>query len=503
MVAVATLASRFLGFLRDMTVAFALGAGPLSDAFFVAFRLPNLLRRLTGEGAMTLAFIPVFARVRQERGLDAAMRFSRAAFVWQAVILIVLCALAMVFAGPLTALTAPGFEKDPEIFARCVQLVRITFPYVIFISAVALCQGVLNSVGHFLSPALSPCLLNVVLMAAALLGWALGRPTEALAWGVLLAGVVQLAFQWPYMRRNGFTVLGPWRLWDRDVFRVFTLMGPSVFGAAVYQTNTVLITILASLLPFGSVSYLYYADRLVEFPLGVFGFAVSTAAMPSLAGLMAKGDRHGFLDTVSTTVGLTMFISIPAAVGLLALAEPVIHTLFGRGRFGPQDVLATSQALMAFAVGMPATSVARPLVSAFYAMEDTRTPVLAATVCLVFNAALGWVLMQFMAHAGLALAVAAASTLNAGLLLWAFGRRLGERPKVLVPALCNAALSVPLYLGAAWSCRLGGWSLALIPIWVGLYMLLAMLVGRPEARLLAETVWSRLARSGRQEQGGR
>jgi len=485
-------------------MAYALGAGPASDAFFVAFRLPNLLRRLSGEGAMTLAFIPVFARVRQERGLDAAFAFARSAFVWQALLLVMVTVLAVVLAGPLTALTAPGFAKDPALFEQCVRLVRICFPYVIFISAVALCQGLLNSVGHFLSPALSPCLLNVILAVAALGGAALGHPAEALAWGVLLAGAAQLAFQWPYLQRHGFHLRGPWAVVDRDVFRVFALMGPSVFGAAVYQTNTLLITILASLLPFGSVSWLYYADRLVEFPLGVFGFAVSTAAMPGLAALMARGDRQGFQDAVTSTLGLTLFISLPAAAGLMALADPLVLALFGRGRFGPEDVAATSQALLAFSLGMPSTSVARPLVSAFYAMEDTRTPVIMATACLAFNVVVGYGLMQLLAHAGLALSVALASGLNAGLLLWAFRRRLGRMPAILAPALWSLGLSLPVYAGAAWSARLGLWSLALIPLWAGLYIGLALAFRRPEARMLAEGLARWLAgRSSGRKTGGK
>ena len=494
----ATLLSRIAGFVRDMVVAFTLGAGPVSDAFFVAFRVPNLLRRLFGEGALTMAFIPIFARARQEQGLERAFSMARSTFVWQALILAVLTGLAIGLARPLTMLIAPGFSDDPAQFELTVRLVRICFPYVLLISAVALAMGVLNSLGHFLSPALSPVLLNLVLISAALAGYYTGGEVAVwLAWGVFAAGVVQLLFQIPFLRGRGFRLVGPMRLRDAYVGRVGRLMLPTVFGAAVYQVNIILSTMLASFLPSGSVTYLYYADRLVEFPLGVFGFALSTAAMPSLSALMARGDMDEYRRTVDMTLSLTLFISIPAAVGLVALGGPVIDLLFGRGAFTPADVAATSMALVAFCAGLPATSIARPLVSAFYAMEDTRTPVIVAALCVAVNIGLGYALMRHLGHVGLAIGVSASSWANALLLSWAFRRRMGRAPKVFRRMAAFGAVAAIMGGLAWWTAAWGKWSLSLIPLWALVYLGLSFAAGFPEARLLGGALSARLSRKRR------
>lgn len=481
-----------------MVVAFALGAGPVSDAFFVAFRVPNLLRRLFGEGALTMAFIPIFARARQEQGLDRAFELARSAFAWQALILAVLTGLTVALARPLTLLIAPGFSDDPAQFELTVQLVRICFPYVLFISAVALAMGVLNSLGHFLSPALSPVLLNLVLISAALTGYYSGGQVAVwLAWGVFAAGLAQLLFQIPFLHGRGFRIFGPMRLRDAYVGRVGRLMLPTVFGAAVYQVNIILSTMLASFLPSGSVTYLYYADRLVEFPLGVFGFALSTAAMPSLSALMAKGKTDEYRRTVDMTLALTLFISIPSAVGLVALSAPVIDLLFGRGAFTPADVGATSMALMAFCLGLPATSIARPLVSAFYAMEDTRTPVVIAALCVVVNIGVGFTLMRPLGHLGLALGVSSASWANAVLLSWAFRRRMGRAPKIFRRMAAFGATAGVMGAAAWWTASWGKWSLSLIPLWALVYIGLSYAAGFPEARLLGDALTGRLLRQRR------
>lgn len=491
----ATLASRMLGFARDLVIAFALGAGPLSDAFFVAFRVPNLLRRLFGEGALTMAFIPVFTRVKAERGLDAAYAMARSAFVWQGAVLGVLTLLAVAGAEYITFIIAPGFKADPELFATAAALTRICFPYVVFICAVALAMGILNSQGHFLSPALAPCILNVVLITAALAAVVSnGFVPEWLAWGVFAAGLAQLAFQLPFLHKAGYRFRGPFSLRDADVAKVAKLMGPSVFGAAVYQFGVVGGTMLASFLPFGSVSYLYYADRLVEFPLGVFGLAVSTAAMPHLASLAANGKDEEFLSAVGSALKLTLFISLPAAAGLAALGASIVATLFGHGEFGAHDVSATSMALSALCVGLPATSVARPMVAAFYARQDTLTPVKIAAVSLVANLATGAVFMQFLNHVGLALGLSVGSWVNALLLAQALERKVGNFGGVTRKAAIFAALAGCMGVAAWWSTRLGPWCLALIPVLAGLYFGLAMLFGLSEAGLLWSAVAGRIRR---------
>jgi putative peptidoglycan lipid II flippase len=372
-VAVATLASRIRGFVRDAVVAATLGAGLPADAFFVAFRVPNVLRRLFAEGSMTMSFIPVFQRLRSEKGEPAAFVMARSTLLWLLAVVGAVTLLAEAFAGPLTALIAPGFARNPGQLETAAALLRVCFPYILLISAVGLCMGILNSLGHFLTPALSPVVLNVCLIIAALTGWRFGwNVAWCLSWGVLAGGLCQFLSQLPALRAKGFSWRGE-RSWRHPgVARMGRLMLPTVFGAAVYQINTLLGTLLASFLAAGSISYLYYADRLVEFPLGVFGLAVSTAALPSLSALAATGKTEEFRGTLSSTLRLTLFVSLPAMAGLMALARPIVLLLFGRGRFDAAAVVATAQAVMAFALGLPFAALARPLASA-WAWGSIRT----------------------------------------------------------------------------------------------------------------------------------
>lgn len=498
-VAGATLFSRILGFLRDVIVAFALGAGLFADAFFVAFRIPNLMRRLFGEGSLTMAFIPVFSRVREEEGEEAAQQMARSAMAWLAAILIGITLVAELVAGPLTLAIAPGFAKNPELFATTVDLVRICFPYVLFICSVALCMGVLNAQGRFLAPAIAPAVLNVALITSALIGYYGGwNVAYAMAVGVLAGGVLQFAVQQPALARAGFSWRGVWSWKNRGVARMGLLMLPTVFGAAVYQLNILLGTLLASFLPVGSVSYLYYADRLVQFPLGVFGIAVSTAALPSLSSLAAKGEMDEFAGALRVSMGLTLFIALPAAAGLLALAEPIISLLFQRGAFTADAVGATAQALAAYSAGLPFIALSRPLVAGFYALEDTRTPVWIAVVCLAVNIGLGAALMGPLAHVGLALAVSVSSLMNFMLLFILLNRRMSRCSLGISSALktlllscgvgCGAWLSIGLDWGWDW------WWLVLIPVWVVLYIMLAKLVQLEEAVMLVDMVRSRVRR---------
>ncbi|MBU1041965.1 MAG: murein biosynthesis integral membrane protein MurJ [Proteobacteria bacterium] len=491
----ATLVSRILGFVRDLITAFTLGAGLFADAFFVAFRIPNLLRSLFAEGSLTLAFIPAFSRVRAEEGEERAREMARAVLAWLVSILTVITLLAMYFAPELTGLIAPGFERNPELLATTASLLRICFPYIVFISGVGLCMGILNALDHFFAPAFAPCILNIGFISFALIGWHFElNVAYALAWGVLASGLGQWLFQQPYLRRMGFSWRGPWRWFDPAVLRMGRLMLPSVFGSAVYQINLLLSTLLASFLPVGSISYLYYADRLVQFPVGVFGLAVSTAALPSLSRLCAEGKTDEYLSVIRSSLRLSLTISLPAMAGLIALSEPLIALLFGRGAFGPQAISSTSAALMAYGLGLPAIALVRPLVGAFYALEDTRTPVFVATLCVAVNILLGWALMQHLAHVGLALAVSVASCVNVALLSLLLRRRLGAWPMSLSTWLKCGAPSLVIGL-LAWSSsgtRLV-W-LLLIPVWALLYFLLARALGLDEARMLVEALGRRLRR---------
>ncbi|WP_237559858.1 murein biosynthesis integral membrane protein MurJ [Desulfohalovibrio reitneri] len=493
----ATLASRVLGFARDVVVAFALGAGAGADAFFVAFRLPNLLRRLFAEGSLTMAFIPVFTRLREKSGDKAAFALARSVQFWLLLILGGLTIAAVLLAEPLTALIAPGFVDDPARFGLTADLIRICFPYIILISAVGLCMGVLNSLDHFLMPALAPCALNVALIGSALSAWALGLSVpQALAWGVLLGGGAQWLMQQRALAARGFSWRGEWNPRAEGTGRVARLMGPTVFGAAVYQVNILLITLLASFLPEGSVSWLYYADRLVQFPLGVFGIAIATAALPGLSQLAARAEWERFGSTTDTALRLILLISLPSAAGLIGLAEPLVSLLFGRGAFTPADAQATASALIAYSAGLPAIALVRPLVSAFYALEDTRTPVLVAAVCMVLNVGLGWLLMGPMAHTGLALAVTVAGWANAGMLAWAYRVRIGGWPRAARSALICGLLSLGVGLGAWWSRELGGLvALMLIPAWAAAYLGAVRLAGLPEAKLLFDALRRRRGRA--------
>lgn len=494
-VSLATLASRVLGFVRDMATAWALGAGPLADAFFVAFRVPNLLRRLFGEGSLTMAFVPVFTRARRDGGDAEGFAMTRSVLVWLLAVLAVITVAAMVFAEPLTALIAPGFATNPDQLSLTAGLLRICFPYILFISVVALCMGVLNALGHFLAPALSPCLLNLALIAAALGAvWLDLSVPYMLAWGVLVGGALQLLLQVPYLRRFGFAWRGPWSWRHKGVARTGRLMLPTVFGAAVYQVNILIGTVLASLLTAGSISWLYYADRLVQFPLGVFGVAVSQAALPSLSGLAADNDMDGFQDALNASLRLTLFICLPATAGLAALAWPIVDVLFGRGAFGAADVSATAWALVAYGAGLPFFGLVRPLVSAYYALEDTRTPVIVATVCLVVYVAVGLALMRPMGHVGLALAVTVSSVVNVALLLWGLRRRFGPWARFARPSAKAAALSLAMGLGALATAGLGWKAVALIPAWGVAFALACVLLKVPEALLYWEAVRRRIRR---------
>ncbi|WP_027369616.1 murein biosynthesis integral membrane protein MurJ [Desulfovermiculus halophilus] len=494
----ATLLSRILGFVRDLIVAFALGAGPLADAFFVAFRLPNLLRRLFAEGSLTMAFVPVFTRIRHDQGMDEAQRMARSTLFWLVLILGGITAAALIWARPLTLIVAPGFAQDPAVLDSAVHLVRICFPYILFISAVALSMGVLNSMGHFLAPALAPCFLNLSMILASLIGvWAGLSVPVCLAWGVLAAGVVQWLIQLPALHARGIVWRGEWSPSHPGVRRVGRLMLPTVFGAAVYQLNVVLNTVLASFLVQGSISYLYYADRLVQFPLGVFGLAVSTAALPSLSSLLAREQRVEFVRTLQTTVNLLLFISLPAAAGLIGLSLPMVDVLFGRGAFDPGAVQATSAALIGYSLGLPAFCAVRSLVSALYALEDTRSPVWAAVVSLGINLGLGLLLMQFIAHVGLAVAVSLASWANVLLLGRALNRHVGRwfglQPGLLWMTGLSVVLGLACSLAASW-----GWpSLACIPLFAGAYMTAARMLHLPEAEMILSTLGRKLGKGSR------
>lgn len=424
------MASRVAGFVRDVVIAQAFGAGVGADAFFVAFRIPNFLRRLFAEGAFAQAFVPVLSEYRAQREI-ADVR-DLAAHVSGALIgALALVAVVGVLAAPvLIAVFAPGFLADPEKYALAVEMVRITFPYVFFISLVAFAGGILNTWGRFAIPAVTPVLLNLSLIGAALwLAPVLEIPVVALAWGVLVAGVVQLAFQFPFLAALGMLVRPRLRRAHEGVARVFALILPAVFGVSVSQINLLVDTIIASFLVTGSVSWLYFSDRMVEFPLGVFGIALATVILPHLSRQHASTAPESFSDTLDWALRLVVLLAAPAAVGLGLLAAPILTTLFQYGAFSAHDVEMAARSLLAFASGLLAFIAVKVLATGYFSRQDTRTPVRVGVVAMLSNIGLNLALVVPFAHAGLALATTLAAFINAGLLLRGLVVRGVYRPR--------------------------------------------------------------------------
>lgn len=424
-VGLATLLSRVFGFIRDMVVAGFFGAGPATDAFFVAFRIPNLLRRLFAEGSLTIAFIPVFTGYLK-RSKKEAVEFASIAFTLLSIILALVSVAGIVLSPWIVKIMAPGFADAPDTYALTVFLTRLMFPYIFFISLVALCMGILNSFRHFAAPALAPVILNICIIAAAfLLKDCFRDPILSLAVGVMAGGVLQLAMQFPFLLKVGARLRPNFHFNHPGIKRIGILMLPAVFGAAVYQASIFISTILASLLPEGSVSYLYYADRVVQLPLGVFAIAVGTASLPSFSEQVAGGDYTELKRTIAFSLRLILFVTIPAMVALIVLRVPIMSVLFQRGKFDAASTVLTAQALLYYAVGLWAFSCIRVIVSAFYALQDTRTPVKIAVVALLINVIISIALMFPMKHAGLALATSIASAVNVVILAVILKRKVG------------------------------------------------------------------------------
>ena len=422
----ATLASRVLGYARDMVVARAFGAGPLTDAFFVAFRIPNLLRRLLGEGALSTAVIPVFTASLTRESRAAFTRMVRAVLGAGTLTLCLVTLAGMAAAPWIVACLTPGWAADPPLVGLAVQLTRLMFPYLLLVGLAALATGLLNAHHRFFTAAAGPAVLNVGMIGAVLLlARRMDPPILALAIGVLAGGLGQLLVQLPEVRRLGVPLRpsGEWR--HPAVREIARRLAPAAFGLAAVQVTVLVNTLLASLLPAGTVSYLYYADRVVEFPLGVFGIALATAALPTMAVQAARGETRALVETVGFSLRLAAFVAVPATAGLLVLGEPIVRLLFARGAFGAPEAAATTQALVGYAVGLPAFSATRLVAQAFYALGDTRTPVLVGLGSVAVNVVLALMLMEPLAQGGLALASSLAAYANLAALAWALRRRLG------------------------------------------------------------------------------
>lgn len=456
-----TLISRVTGLARDVVLAMVIGASAPADAFFVAFRVPNFFRRIFAEGAFSQAFVPVYAEY-QSRGRDAESRAFLDRVTGTLAASLLLATILGVIGAPLVVtLLAPGFLASPEKHELTVAILRISFPYLGFISLVALAAGILNTHKRFAAAAFTPVLLNLCLIAAAL--WVaprLGDAGIALAWGVFVAGVLQLMFQLLPLRRIGRLPRPRLGFRDQGVRRVMRLMLPAIFGSSVAQVNMLVNTLLASYLVTGSVSWLWYSDRLMEFPLGVFGIALATVILPSLSRRHVDSSPQAFSELLDWALRWTVLVGVPASVGLIVLAKPILATLFLYRSFGVHDVEMTAGALIAFAAGLLGFISVKILASGFYARQNTATPARIAALSLLANILLSLALIQPLAHIGLALAISLAAFVNAGLLfsvLWRAGvyRPLpGWGAHALRVGLAATAMAALLNWGAG---ELDGW----------------------------------------------
>jgi putative peptidoglycan lipid II flippase len=454
-IGLATLASRVLGFVRDMVVALVFGAGPVTDAFFVAFRIPTILRRLLGEGALSTAVIPVFTEFDVRKTRPELLRMMRAVLGAALITLSVTTLLGMVAAPWVVRVIAPGFASDPGQADLAAFLTRVMFPYLILVGLAALAMGALNARGRFFAAALGPAIANAGMIVSVLaLASRTHPPILSLAIGVLVGGLGQLLVQLPSLRACGLLVGPSSELRHPALARVARLLLPSVFGLAALQVMVFVNTLLASLLPAGSISFLYYADRVMEFPLGVFGIALASASLPAMARQAASGDTRGVATTMSFALRLSVYVSLPATVGLVVLSRPITRILFERGRFGPEDTAATAAALVAYALGLVGFAGARIAAQAFYALSEPGTAVRVGALSIAVNAVAALALMRPMGHAGLALAASIGSYFNLVALVWVARRRLGPLGgrQLLASTLRISAASLPML---AW-CLLAG-----------------------------------------------
>ncbi len=446
--------SRVLGFARDMFIAAILGTGPVADAFFVALKLPNLFRRLFGEGAFNAAFVPTFAGTLAAEGPDTARRIAEQALAMMAVFLGALTLLGILLMPQIMTVLAPGFSADPAKFTLAVEMTRITFPYLLLICLVALLSGVLNGLNKFAMAAGAPVLFNVVSMATLwLLTASVAPPGHALAWGVTLSGVLQLILVAHACAVSGMKLRMPRPRLTPEMRVLLRRMAPGIVGAGVTQLNLAVDVIIASLLPGGSVSFLYYADRVNQLPLGVIGAAVGTALLPLLSRQVRAGEEDASRATLNQAIEISLVLTLPAALALAVTSGPIVAALFGRGAFGAEAVTATSAALTVFAIGLPAYVLAKAFAPGFFARGDTSTPVKIGMAAVALNLALNLALMYPLAHVGVALATALAAVFNAGLLgfiLWRRGHFVPSarlRSRILRMAVASGAMAAVLWFG--------------------------------------------------------
>ncbi|AHM73674.2 murein biosynthesis integral membrane protein MurJ [Yersinia hibernica] len=414
-----TMFSRVLGFARDAIVARVFGAGMATDAFFVAFKLPNLLRRIFAEGAFSQAFVPILAEYKSQQGEEATRTFVAYVSGLLTLILAVVTVLGMLAAPWVIFITAPGFTDTPDKFALTSALLRVTFPYILLISLASMVGAVLNTWNRFSIPAFAPTFLNISMIGFALFAAPyFNPPVMALAWAVVVGGVLQLGYQLPHLKKIGMLVLPRLSLHDAGVWRVMRQMGPAILGVSVSQISLIINTIFASFLVSGSVSWMYYADRLMEFPSGVLGVALGTILLPSLAKSFSSGNHDEYSKLMDWGLRLCFLLALPSAVALGILAKPLVVSLFQYGKFSAFDAMMTQRALVAYSVGLMGLIVVKVLAPGFYSRQNIKTPVKIAIITLIITQIMNLIFIGPLKHAGLSLSIGLGACLNASLLYW-------------------------------------------------------------------------------------
>ncbi len=454
-VAAITMISRVFGFIRDMVTANLFGASAAFDAFSVAFKIPNFMRRLFAEGSFSQAFVPVLAEYQKKKTQQELKQFLDAMCGTLSIVLFGVTILGIVFAPLVVRIFAPGFENQGDRFDLAVTMLRINFPYLMLVSLTAFSGAILNTHSRFWVAAFTPVLLNVCMILAAMyLSPKFQTPIIALAWGVLMAGVLQLVFQWPFLRQLKLMPKPNFNFGDPGVKRVLKLMVPALFGVSVGQINLLIDTLFASLLAIGSVSWLYYSDRLMEFPLGVFGVAISTVILPHLSRHHAEQSEHSFSETIDWALRMVLLVGVPAAVSLAVISGPLLSTLFQHGQFDSHAVLMSRQSLSAFAIGIAPFMLVKILAAGFYAKQDLRTPVRIGLIAMFANMAFNVALIWPLKHAGIALATSLAAVINTGCLYTVLRRRGYYKPRAgwkkfaVRLLIANAVLAAWLIFGA-------------------------------------------------------
>ena len=476
LIGVATTVSRLLGLVRETVLAWVFGASVSMqmDAFNVAFRIPNLLRDLFAEGAMTAAFVPTFTRTLTAHGKEAAWRVGNLVMNALVVITVFFVVLGIIFAPEITALLVPEFGEVPNKLELTTDLTRVMLPFLTMLAIAAVAMGMLNSLRRFFVPSLSPAMFNVAsifsaLALAPLMGSLGYEPILGLAIGTLLGGIGQIALQWPVLRKEGFRyqpLFGVFK--DPTVREILRLMGPATIGVAAVQINLAVNTYLAQSQGQGAVSWLQYAFRLMYLPIGVFGVSIATASLPDISRQAALDDLKALRHTVSRGLRMILMLNLPATIGLMVLADPIVALIYERGAFLPRDTAATSAALMLYAPGLLGYSAVKIASPTFYSMRDSRTPVIISVISIAVNLALNLWLVRVMGHEGLALGTALAAMFNAGALLWLLRGRLGGLDgrelagATLKVAIASAIMGVTAYYTVAWLTNLtpGGGEIA-------------------------------------------